>query len=215
MSSGADDAGEPLAVLCLDLDGFKAVNDLHGHPAGDELLIDVAHRLRSIVARQRAGRPPRRRRVRHRPAGRQPAGPCRPPLRADHAGARRAASHRRPERADQRQHRRRRLSGRRRKPERPHQECRSGALPGQGRGPRPRPASTRRRWTRRCASGASSRPTFASRSRRKSSNVHYQPLADLGTGTHLRLRGAAALESSAARPDQPGRCSSASPRRAG
>ena len=45
----AQERGLSCGVMYFDLDGFKAVNDQFGHNFGDDLLVEIAHRLRGCV----------------------------------------------------------------------------------------------------------------------------------------------------------------------
>jgi diguanylate cyclase (GGDEF)-like protein len=57
--AAAERHGTRIAVLCVDLDRFKQINDTHGHAAGDQCLREVGvrlkHRLRTVDTAARTG----------------------------------------------------------------------------------------------------------------------------------------------------------------
>ncbi len=48
------------ALLFIDLDNFRLLNNGYGHRVGDQMLSIVASRIRNAITRAASGRPPRR-----------------------------------------------------------------------------------------------------------------------------------------------------------
>jgi diguanylate cyclase (GGDEF)-like protein/PAS domain S-box-containing protein len=46
----AQQSGRPFALLSIDLDGFKPINDCYGHPAGDAFLVEISRRLAQVAS---------------------------------------------------------------------------------------------------------------------------------------------------------------------
>ncbi|BDI60797.1 putative bifunctional diguanylate cyclase/phosphodiesterase [Qipengyuania nanhaisediminis] len=45
----AQSRGEAVAFFMIDLDNFKQINDMHGHPVGDQVLVELAERFRKVL----------------------------------------------------------------------------------------------------------------------------------------------------------------------
>src|SRR3989449_9414261 len=49
LAEQASSRGKPLALMILDIDFFKSINDTHGHDAGDDVLREFAVRLKKSI----------------------------------------------------------------------------------------------------------------------------------------------------------------------
>ena len=52
LQASAERTGQPFSILLVDLDGFKDVNDRHGHLTGDFVLQEVARIVREHMRRE-------------------------------------------------------------------------------------------------------------------------------------------------------------------
>ena len=185
---------ESVALVALDLDDFKTINERHGHPFGDGVLEGVGARASQVGARRRHRRPHGRRGIRADPAGhRSGEGP----------GDRRARPDRgRPPLARRIRaellRRRRRLPGRRRQRRRPAPARRGGPLLGEAVG-----KSRTRRFDPdhvRLSGDAPQRSEIERILDERAIEPLYQPVASLTTG---RLIGYEALARFPDAPERP------------
>ena len=169
---------EEFAVLWVDLDGLKEINDVFGHATGDKVLIEVARPAAGVGARRRGGAALRRRvRPDHR---RQAAG------RRHGAGraACRGAGQRIPDRRQGGPHRLSPPASRysrttaRTRPRCSPMPARRCSAPRRNRAARS--ASTSRKWTSRSATAACCTRTSRSRSGTANCRCYYQPQATSG-----------------------------------
>ncbi len=154
MLESGEGGRQRVAVLCVDLDLFKNVNDSFGHPTGDRLLRLVADRLRSQV---------RGNNLVARLGGDEfaviLASDVSPNEASDFASrlikdAERLLRYRRHGGRDRRQHRNRAFSRRRRNHRGTDAQCRHGAVPGEVGWRRRSPLLRARNWTVRRKSAA-------------------------------------------------------------